>query len=348
MHVRDAGNWLFSGRRWRDPSNPADRSALETGYAALTAEFPYFSRCSRERFLSVLGVVCATWETHCLQLARPSSPAREGDVSRRQHRSDSPPADSSGAFLGKTTPAASIQFAASPRVDGVRQKADESSGPYRAALAPARWAADGEGHDGHQAHPAAVTAGTAPAGRAFLPTSAAAAPRSLHSDSAARGSVRPQAAHDPRLRTDGPCGMDGRAGSGSRHGGCGWGPASGQDVGWESDSDESPLSAGLQGPGPGADAHVGAAIHRGPFWAADPASDRSTAAMCLGRAGRAAAAACQPEPAHAPSTRLAASAALGAAGRALGPLCGTTAAASAPLNAGGSVDLALMRLTWDS
>ena len=61
---RVAGNWLFSGRRWRDPRAADDRAALEAGYDDLVAAFPAFSRCSRDRFLANIADICASW-TRC-------------------------------------------------------------------------------------------------------------------------------------------------------------------------------------------------------------------------------------------------------------------------------------------
>jgi hypothetical protein len=56
-----AGNWLFSGRRWRNPHNTMDREALDAGYDALVATFPDFSRCSRDHFLATISGFCASW-----------------------------------------------------------------------------------------------------------------------------------------------------------------------------------------------------------------------------------------------------------------------------------------------
>jgi hypothetical protein len=56
-----AGNWLFHGRRWRNPENRKDRDALNAGYDALVAAFPVFSRCSRDRFLKTISGFCASW-----------------------------------------------------------------------------------------------------------------------------------------------------------------------------------------------------------------------------------------------------------------------------------------------
>jgi hypothetical protein len=56
-----AGNWLFSGRRWRNPQRREDRDALIAGYDALVATFLVFSRCSRDRFLKIISGFCSSW-----------------------------------------------------------------------------------------------------------------------------------------------------------------------------------------------------------------------------------------------------------------------------------------------
>jgi hypothetical protein len=56
-----AGNWLFSGRRWRNPQNSNDRAALIAGYDELVATFPVFSRCSRDRFLVTIYSFWSSW-----------------------------------------------------------------------------------------------------------------------------------------------------------------------------------------------------------------------------------------------------------------------------------------------
>ena len=62
LHHRSvAGNWLFSGRRWRNPAAVDDRAALSAGYNNIVAAFPAFSCCPRDRFLKVVGEVCASW-----------------------------------------------------------------------------------------------------------------------------------------------------------------------------------------------------------------------------------------------------------------------------------------------
>ena len=62
LHHRSvAGNWLFSGRRWRNPAAASDRAALSAGYNDLVAAFPAFSCCPRDRFLKIIGETCASW-----------------------------------------------------------------------------------------------------------------------------------------------------------------------------------------------------------------------------------------------------------------------------------------------
>ena len=59
---RVAGNWLFCGRRWVDPSTADGRSKLIQSYADLCARFPALrSTCTEDRFLYILSTVCAKW-----------------------------------------------------------------------------------------------------------------------------------------------------------------------------------------------------------------------------------------------------------------------------------------------
>jgi hypothetical protein len=76
-----AGNWLFSGRRWRNPKSREDRDALIAGYDALVATFPVFSRCSRGHFLKTISGFCSSWPC-CTRNDVPTNPDRP-----------SPPAD---------------------------------------------------------------------------------------------------------------------------------------------------------------------------------------------------------------------------------------------------------------
>ena len=62
MYPRAAGNWLFHGRRWLNPHDPADRALLDSNYTALARAFPPFAAsCDRPRFLEILADVAAKW-----------------------------------------------------------------------------------------------------------------------------------------------------------------------------------------------------------------------------------------------------------------------------------------------
>jgi hypothetical protein len=78
MNYSAAGNWLFSSRRWRDPTDVEDRAALETGYDMLTATFPTFSSCcSRAHFLATIANICSGWSRSTRQESDnpPNSPS---------------------------------------------------------------------------------------------------------------------------------------------------------------------------------------------------------------------------------------------------------------------------------
>ena len=77
-----AGNWLFSGRRWRDPRNEQDRAVLNAGYDALVARFPAFSRCSHDRYLATISDFSSSWSRvtrHSLPNAPDNPPAKTSD-----------------------------------------------------------------------------------------------------------------------------------------------------------------------------------------------------------------------------------------------------------------------------
>ena len=88
-----AGSWLFSGRRWLDPSDPEDRTMLDLHYDNLCTLVPQFCRCSRERFLSAISAVIASWSRRCSDAAENSASAppsprsiEEGSRSRSHSR----------------------------------------------------------------------------------------------------------------------------------------------------------------------------------------------------------------------------------------------------------------------
>ncbi|EKX41708.1 hypothetical protein GUITHDRAFT_112122 [Guillardia theta CCMP2712] len=57
-----AGMYLFSYRRWRNPSDPGDRAALEDAHDELCAQFPSnMQHCDLDRFLKVVSSFCEVW-----------------------------------------------------------------------------------------------------------------------------------------------------------------------------------------------------------------------------------------------------------------------------------------------
>lgn len=56
--ARVAGNWLFSNRRWCDPSVPRDRDQLDSAYNHLVVRFPAFTQCSYHHFIKCVSVAC--------------------------------------------------------------------------------------------------------------------------------------------------------------------------------------------------------------------------------------------------------------------------------------------------
>ncbi len=56
-----AGHWLFSRRRWLNPSDDDDRRALEEGYHRLCVMLPAFKACQLSTFLQVLGRTAESW-----------------------------------------------------------------------------------------------------------------------------------------------------------------------------------------------------------------------------------------------------------------------------------------------
>ncbi len=81
QHQRsDAGNWLFCGRRWIDPSDPDGRIKLDLHYHNLCALFPAFATdCSHDRFIGAVSAVIDSWSRHAEAESDPPSvdPTRE-------------------------------------------------------------------------------------------------------------------------------------------------------------------------------------------------------------------------------------------------------------------------------
>ena len=60
--IRNAGNWLFSSRRWLNPRNPQDRDQLKENFDALCDAFPSFAaRCEIATFLQTLHEISGAW-----------------------------------------------------------------------------------------------------------------------------------------------------------------------------------------------------------------------------------------------------------------------------------------------
>jgi hypothetical protein len=61
----DAGNWLFSGRKWIDPADPDGRTMLELHHHNLSILFPAFTAaCSLDRLIDALATVIDSWSRH--------------------------------------------------------------------------------------------------------------------------------------------------------------------------------------------------------------------------------------------------------------------------------------------
>mmetsp|Transcript_77800 Transcript_77800/g.209679 ORF Transcript_77800/g.209679 Transcript_77800/m.209679 type:complete len:331 (-) Transcript_77800:34-1026(-) len=56
--ARVAGNWLFSNRRWLDPSIPRDRQQLEKAYRFLCLKFNAFTQCTFPHFIKCVSIAC--------------------------------------------------------------------------------------------------------------------------------------------------------------------------------------------------------------------------------------------------------------------------------------------------
>ena len=102
-----AGNWLFSGRRWRNPHNPQDRAALIAGYDSLVATFPDFARCSRDRFLATISSFWSSW-SRSTRHGVPDPPELECTPAPTDDEGPSPRGDRS-TDLGLESGAADLQ-----------------------------------------------------------------------------------------------------------------------------------------------------------------------------------------------------------------------------------------------
>ncbi len=58
----DAGNWLFSGRKWIDPTNPDGRTKLNIHHHNLCLLYPAFAAaCSCDRLIAAVSAVIERW-----------------------------------------------------------------------------------------------------------------------------------------------------------------------------------------------------------------------------------------------------------------------------------------------
>ncbi len=61
----DAGNWLFSGRKWIDPSDPDGRTKLDLHHNNLRLLYPAFAAaCSCDRLIEAVASVIERWSRH--------------------------------------------------------------------------------------------------------------------------------------------------------------------------------------------------------------------------------------------------------------------------------------------
>jgi hypothetical protein len=61
----DAGNWLFSGRKWINPADPDGRTKLDLHYDNLCLLFPAFAAaCSRDQLIEAVSAVIERWSRH--------------------------------------------------------------------------------------------------------------------------------------------------------------------------------------------------------------------------------------------------------------------------------------------
>ena len=61
----DAGNWLFSGRKWIDPADPDGRTKLELHHNNLCLLYPAFAAaCSCDRLIEAVAAVIDRWSRH--------------------------------------------------------------------------------------------------------------------------------------------------------------------------------------------------------------------------------------------------------------------------------------------
>jgi hypothetical protein len=61
----DAGNWLFTGRRWINPSDQDGRTKLDLHHNNLCLLYPAFAAaCSCDRLIDAVAAVVERWSHH--------------------------------------------------------------------------------------------------------------------------------------------------------------------------------------------------------------------------------------------------------------------------------------------
>jgi hypothetical protein len=61
----DAGDWLFSGRKWIDPSDPDGRTKLDLHHHNLCLLYPAFAAaCSCDELVAAVAAVIERWSRH--------------------------------------------------------------------------------------------------------------------------------------------------------------------------------------------------------------------------------------------------------------------------------------------
>ncbi len=88
LDFSDAGNWLFSGRKWIDPADPDGRAMLDLHHHNLSLLFPAFAAaCSRDRLADAVADVIARW-SHRPRAATPGECELEPAWADSPHRRD--------------------------------------------------------------------------------------------------------------------------------------------------------------------------------------------------------------------------------------------------------------------
>jgi hypothetical protein len=132
-----AGNWLFSHRRWRDPRDSEDLEALEREYARLCSSFPRFATaCSKDRFISCIAGICASWIPRVGCSAAPYSPQAVSPLPSACNTPPPPPLQLVASVPTAATAASPIAPSATAPADAGRRISTRSLFRNAAAAAP--------------------------------------------------------------------------------------------------------------------------------------------------------------------------------------------------------------------